>query len=766
MADVRTEASRLHRAGYTVMGVQLLIRAGSKKSIVFKPAWQTARHGHCMDAMFTRDDDALALLTGEASDLLAVDADALKPRDQSHGLSDAVQRMEALCAEHGLPDGTPTAVTPSGGRHYLFSMSRSLAAGLASAKNAAKCAGLTLDQRGDNGCLLCFPSRGYTWTSPPLPAADLQAAPAWLIALLNQRGGESATDRPPKRQRVVEEYVLPSSAFTAVVQQQINKLADSQKMHRVWPRSSGIDYSLVDRTCSCPLCGNVHSSNNYTARLLVEDAFTLKNYSTSCRSQVFGWQASRLISNLLACPATDDPHCHILRAVHRLQGREVVYTSAKRLLCFTDRVWEPLHPESLKQDVKSLLGHLLLPLISTIPKTEENAGALKALRGARGFLQKAGNVSSVVQTFQTLSFDPDIEDSLDTDPDLLAVGNGTVELPTGKLRPGKTSDRLSLSLAAAYLEDGPTPMIDAFFADVFNGDAATVAYVQRLLGYGITGHTREQVWAIWTGVGSNGKGVLMAALKKLLGPWCVMMPGELLFETAKTTAAGASTPHLQTLIKKRLAFKDEGKSERQNVLNEELIKTLTGSSTIVTRPLYKDFIEFEPTHLPVLLCNRRPRINVNDPAMMRRVVVVPFTNIYTSPDSRDNPFDPANPHHRIRDDLLPARLLSEDGQAQLLTWLVRGAVAWHAGGLGRMSEAIGAAFDSYREENDTLTAFIAERCTRDRAAAVNASDFLRCYNEHARLAVKQKELRELMAAKGFKYATTGGLYRGIALQYD
>lgn len=762
MSDaVLTEASRLQKAGYTVMGVQL-IHDNGKKSITFKLAWHSAKHAQCLDTMFSKNDNALALITGEASDLLAVDADALKPKDRERGLEDAVERLETLSSQNGLPEGTPVATTPSGGRHYLFSMSRTLSAGLISAKNAAKCAGLTLDQRGDNGCLLCFPSKDYAWTSPPLPTTDLQAAPDWLIALLNQRGGSSAGP-PSKRQRVVQEYVLPSSAFTATVQQQINNLGDNQKMHRVWPRASGIDYCLVDRTCSCPLCGHVHVSNNYCARLLLEDAFTLKNYSTSCRPHVFGWQASRLITNLLACPATDDPHCHILRAVHRLQGREVVYTTAKRLLCFVDSVWEILHPESLKQDVKNLLGHLLVPLISTIPKTEENASALKALRAARGFLQKAGNVSSVVQTFQTLSFDADIEDHLDTNPDLLAVANGTVELATGRLRPGKTSDRLSMAVAASYLEDGSTPIVDAFFADIFNGDVDTIAYMQRLLGYGITGHTREQVWAIWTGTGSNGKGVLMSMLKKLMGPWSVMMPGELLFETSKTTTAGASTPHLQTLIKKRLAFKDEGKSDRQNVLNEELIKTLTGGATIVTRPLYKDFLEFEPTHLPVLLCNRRPRINVNDPAMMRRVLVVPFTNVYTSPDSRDNPYDSHNPNHRLRDDLLPARLLSEDGQAQLLTWLVRGAVAWYASGLGKMSDAIGQAFDNYREENDTLSAFIAERCVKDPAATVNASEFLRAYNEHARLTVKQKELKALMAGKGFKFVTAGSSYKGVML---
>ena len=766
------EAKRLQAAGYAVMGIQVEYNASTaKKNVCFKTSWQTATPDTCLHTMFAQEDRGLAIVTGDKSDVFAVDIDVPKPKDVQQGLGNAVEAVEDLIAQHGIHPAVPIAQTPTGGKHLLFRLSTTLEAGLKSAQNATKCANLTMDIRADRGCIICFPTtisypqgqQQYRWLQPVVPIADLQPAPTWLIHLLNQRPTkDSSMDRPLKRQRlsvIDPTQDMRSELFTCTVKEQMTKIAPAQSIGQVWPRHGGIDFRFTDMTCACALCGNVHTSNNFKARIILDDAFVLANYSTSCRSQVFGWSACRLINDLIASPVVDDPHCNILKAVYQIQGRTIVYTAAKRFLSFNGVIWEPLNVQYVKQDIKLLAEQVIRPLASNIPKTEENAPKLKALAAARKYIQKAHSVSSILQTYETLSFDGEIEDQLDINPDLLAVGNGVIDLPTGVLVAGKGSHKLATAISTKY-HAGPTPLVDSFFSDIFNGDQDTIDYMQRLLGYGITGHTREQVWAIWTGVGSNGKGVLMTILKQLLGPFALMMPGELLFETGKTTA-GASTPHLQTLIKKRIGFKDEGKADKANVLNEELIKTITGSATITSKALYKEFTEFQPTHLPILLCNQRPHINIHDAAMMRRIVIVPFTNIYTSPDSKSNPYDSTNPSHRLRDDTVVQRLTAKEGQQQLLTWLVEGAKQWYEKGLGKMSEQISRAFDDYRSENDLLGAFIAEQCTVDVKMSVNAAAFLQAYNTFSGVPLKQKAMKELMLKKGFKYATTGGVYKGI-----
>ena len=769
--SIKAEATRLQAAGYCVMGVDLAFDpATGKKRPRFKTNWQHSRSDTCLQTMFTQDDNAMAIVTGDSSDVLAVDLDVPKPKDIEQGLGNALEVVKDLIDRHGLHPAVPIAITPSGGMHLLFKLSTSLSSGLQNASSGSKLGGLTMDVRSDRGCLLCYPSsvpfpdgaKQYKWDNPILPTSDLQPVPGWLLSLLNQRTSPSSTltiDPPAKRQRKME--AESGDVLGATVQQQLNKMGTHLQIGMTWQRCGGIDFCMTDRTCACPLCGNVHASNNFRARILVDAAFILANYSTSCKPQAFGWEACNLIKQVIASPNTDDSFCGLLMACYRVQHRTIVYTAANRFLSFNGVVWETVHLQIVKQDIKTLIAGVITPLLCNIPKTEETIPKLKALASAKKYLEKAHNVSSIVQTFQTYGFDATIEDELDTNPDLLAVANGVVHLPSGKLEAGKGFHRLSIQLATKYV-DTATPLIDDFFDSIFNEDRDLIAYMQRLLGYAITGHTREQIWVIWTGSGSNGKSLLLELVKNLLGQFCVMMPGELLFDMGKTTA-GASTPHLQCLIKKRIGFKDEGRADKQNVLNEELIKTVTGSSSIATKPLYREFVEFQPRHLPILLCNRKPDVNINDAAMMRRIVVIPFHNKYTKPDALQDPYDATNPSHRLRDDGLQDKLMTQEGQEQLLAWLVRGAHQWYQTGLGTVPAAAAAAFNSYREENDHLTTFIRECCVIDAAASCNASQFLGALNAHAGIGMKQKDLRELMGKRGYKFMTTGRKYRGICL---
>ena len=335
------EAKRLQTAGYTVMGIEISWNVDrNKKDVKFKSNWQTATPETCLHAFFSKDDQGLAIVTGDKSDVLAVDLDIPKPKDIEQGVGDGLAIVTALIEQHGLHPSVPIARTASGGMHLLFKLSASLEAGLASAQNAAKCANLTVDIRADRGCLICYPStlrypdgpKQYTWTQPVVPVSDLQAAPAWLIYLLNQRPNRPTAgvlQLPAKRQRV--EQPEDDQVFTHTVKDQMAKLAPAQTMATIWPRHGGIDFRMHDTSCSCPLCGFVHHSNNYKARIILDDAFLMRNYSTSCQSQVFGWEAHRLIQNLIGSPNTDDPYCNILHALYQIHDRTVVYTAAKTL---------------------------------------------------------------------------------------------------------------------------------------------------------------------------------------------------------------------------------------------------------------------------------------------------------------------------------------------------------------------------------------------------------------------------------------------------
>ncbi len=145
----------------------------------------------------------------------------------------------------------------------------------------------------------------------------------------------------------------------------------------------------------------------------------------------------------------------------------------------------------------------------------------------------------------------------------------------------------------------------------------------------------------------------------------------------QTSRQGCCNTYLAALKGARLAICDEAPDDVQ--LDEEAVKRVTGQTTIEARFLNANPVCFKPTHLPMLLTNAKPMININDEAVLRRLLVIPFDLRFKTPEEMDQ----QDPTHRLMDKTLADKLLTCERQEQLLVWLVRGAVAWHRDGLPR-----------------------------------------------------------------------------------
>src|SRR6185503_1179096 len=151
------------------------------------------------------------------------------------------------------------------------------------------------------------------------------------------------------------------------------------------------------------------------------------------------------------------------------------------------------------------------------------------------------------------------------------------------------------------------------------GDADLIAFIQRLLGYCITGSVEEQVLPIFWGSGSNGKSTLLNVVREVMGKdYAVKAPRGLLMQ--KHTESHPT--ELTVLFGARLVIATE--TRRGQRLSEELVKDLTGGESITARHMRQDFFEFEPTHKIILCTNHRPRIPESDDGIWRRVILVPF----------------------------------------------------------------------------------------------------------------------------------------------
>ena len=215
----------------------------------------------------------------------------------------------------------------------------------------------------------------------------------------------------------------------------------------------------------------------------------------------------------------------------------------------------------------------------------------------------------------------DAGDGWDADPWLTGASTGVVDWRTGALRPGDPEDRITKSLGVPFVADARAPRWDRFLGEVFDGDAAVIAWLHRFLGYACTGLTREQVLALFWGAGGNGKGVLMHLIAFVLGDYFANMS----FSTIELKQRAAIPSDLAALEGKRLVTASESGEVR---LNEPRIKALTGSDPVTARFLYSEPFTFTPTAKFVLATNTKPVVADNSFGFWRRLRLVPFTRCF------------------------------------------------------------------------------------------------------------------------------------------
>src|SRR5262249_8787669 len=152
------------------------------------------------------------------------------------------------------------------------------------------------------------------------------------------------------------------------------------------------------------------------------------------------------------------------------------------------------------------------------------------------------------------------------------------------------------------------PIFEKFISEIFNGKADVIGYVQKLLGYGITGSTQEQVLVIFHGNGSNGKTTLVETLLTLLSEYACMGAEQLL--TLKRNQTHPT--EVADLHGRRLVVCQE--TENESEFSEARVKALTGSDTVKARKMFRDLMSFKPTHKLIISTNHRPRVKGTDHA--------------------------------------------------------------------------------------------------------------------------------------------------------
>lgn len=296
----------------------------------------------------------------------------------------------------------------------------------------------------------------------------------------------------------------------------------------------------------------------------------------------------------------------------------------------------------------------------------------------------------------------------DKKPMLFACGNGCFDLQSGRFFDGDPCDYIKLVSPIKFEgEDAPRDLWENYLLQMYDQDQEIVAYIQRLLGYGITGLNTEHVFPIfWGKKGRNGKSTLFEVLKHVIGELAYKIPREFIMD--KNIKGSGSGPDAVTtgMIGKRLVwFSETNEHERLDVAK---LKEFSGGDTINARaPYAKRQIQFVLSALLLSLTNKVPRVPANDPGLWSRIHLIPHNNSFI-----DDP-DPDNPHEFKADKNLLIKLKSQ--ASGILMWLVEGALLWQEFGL-LPPEKIIFATKEYQESQDIFGHFIKECCLTGESA--------------------------------------------------
>jgi putative DNA primase/helicase len=326
-------------------------------------------------------------------------------------------------------------------------------------------------------------------------------------------------------------------------------------------------------------------------------------------------------------------------------------------------------------------------------------------------------------------------DNFDQNKFLLNCKNGTLDLKTGTLFPHEKDNFITKVAPVNYDKTATCPQWEKFLARIMDNNKDLIKFLQRAVGYSLTGDVGEQCLFFFWGSGSNGKSTFLRTIGTLMGDYSQHTATETLLIKKK----GAIPNDIARM--KGARFVSASESESEHKLAENLIKQMTGDDIISARFLHQEWFEFEPEYKIFLGTNNKPIIKGNDYAIWRRIRLVPF-NISIPPEEED--------HNLLQ------KLKHES--SGILNWAIEGCLKWQLSGLGTPAEVTDAT-NEYRKEMDLLINFIRECCTEGPELKVTSKNLYSTYSkwceDNGEIQLKQNWFGRKLREKGFDSKLSG-----------
>ncbi len=636
----------------------------------------------------------IAIVTGSVSGIFVVDIDVKDGKQGDKSLGE-------LIMQHGDFPETLISKTWSGGQHIFFRYPKD---------KIIKCkidVVKAIDIRGDGGYIIAAPSRikgkSYKWQIP-IDDIMIADAPEWLLNLCEDKYESNEVD-------------LSSNTSKITKDRHRTLLLMAVKM-----RKMGFDYNSI-----------------YTNLIDINRKRCVPPKSEKEINNISKDVSKYEESNNINEPLTDVWNSSLF---YEKSGDDIKYCDALGGWYVWDgKRWKHDESYEIMRLAKSTVKHIfqMSDVADKISKKKLFSHAVKS-----------ESVSKLKAMIELTKSEPGItikSDMFDKDLYDLNCSNGTIDLISSDIHIHNKDNFITKLIDVDYNKKAECPTWHRFLETVFLGDSDLIDYIQKAVGYSLSGSMAEQCLFILYGIGQNGKSTFLKHLYKILGDYAMNTPASTLIEKYNE-----SIPNDIARLK-AARFVTSIESGKHKKFAEAQIKQLTGDDPISARFLHKEFFDFFAKFKIFFATNHKPKISGTDIGIWRRIKTIPFEKTFTA-DEIDKTID--------------KKIESE--YEGILAWAVEGFMKWKSEGLGRVDK-IDLATAEYKEDSDIIGSFIEEQCVLGQSLRVKSNAITKALQEWAHDGgmkyISRSELIEYLKSKGYekKRGEQGYVYwYGIGLQ--
>ena len=282
-------------------------------------------------------------------------------------------------------------------------------------------------------------------------------------------------------------------------------------------------------------------------------------------------------------------------------------------------------------------------------------------------------------------------EKFDTDKYLFNMLNGTYDLKNHLFLQHDKLNYITRQVGYNYDPDAQCPKFMKFMNRIFKSRKDKddiIDYIQRALGYSLTGEVSQQAIFLLYGSGANGKSTLIETQRMVTGDYGTTVDSTSLI-TKKNDSVRNDIARLPGV-----RFVSASENSKGTILDEELVKKLSGGDQVTARFLFQEEFQFYP-HLKLWWAfNHPPGLNDFTHSLMRRLKLIPFEEVISGKEIID--------------------------QSVLLGWHreeLPGIFNWELAGLKKFQkeglkdiDAVKNAVKEFKEEQDILHEFIQDCC--------------------------------------------------------